>query len=201
LFTSGYTENAIVHGGRLDEGIELLSKPYTREALARKIRHVLRNQQQRRFGRVEPRHPLQDNVEENPAPVSPPRALRVLLIEDDALIRLSTAEMLADLGHLVDEAGNGNEALDRLDAHDFDVLITDIRLPGLAGDELAAQAIARQPRLRVVFASGYEVLPKSDAREELAGAILLQKPYNERGLADALNAAMAPARAARGGPT
>ncbi len=39
LFTSGYTENAIVHGGRLDEGIELLSKPYSREALARKIRY------------------------------------------------------------------------------------------------------------------------------------------------------------------
>lgn len=43
LFTSGYTDNAIVHGGRLDEGIELLSKPYTREALARKVRYVLGN--------------------------------------------------------------------------------------------------------------------------------------------------------------
>ncbi|MRG57970.1 GAF domain-containing protein [Phyllobacterium sp. SYP-B3895] len=41
LFTSGYTENAIVHGGRLDPGVELLSKPYQREALARKIRHIL----------------------------------------------------------------------------------------------------------------------------------------------------------------
>jgi CheY-like chemotaxis protein len=41
LFTSGYTDNAIVHGGRLDEGVELLSKPYTREDLARKLRQVL----------------------------------------------------------------------------------------------------------------------------------------------------------------
>ena len=41
LFTSGYTDNAIVHGGRLDEGTHLLSKPYTREALARKVRQML----------------------------------------------------------------------------------------------------------------------------------------------------------------
>ena len=43
LFTSGYTQNAIVHGGKLDAGVELLSKPYTREALANRIRSILTN--------------------------------------------------------------------------------------------------------------------------------------------------------------
>ncbi|MFZ6681046.1 PAS domain S-box protein [Undibacterium sp. Tian12W] len=43
LFTSGYTQNAIVHGGRLDAGVELLSKPYSRETLARRIRSVIAN--------------------------------------------------------------------------------------------------------------------------------------------------------------
>ena len=51
LFTSGYTENAIVHGGRLDDGIDLLSKPYSRDALARKVRHILTTQQQRNRSR------------------------------------------------------------------------------------------------------------------------------------------------------
>jgi hypothetical protein len=41
LFTSGYTENAIVHNGRLDAGVELLSKPYDRDRLAAKVRRVL----------------------------------------------------------------------------------------------------------------------------------------------------------------
>ena len=46
LFTSGYTENAIVHGGRLDAGVALLSKPYRQEELAAKIRHMLNNREQ-----------------------------------------------------------------------------------------------------------------------------------------------------------
>jgi len=47
LFSSGYTENSIVHGGRLDAGVELVSKAYTREALARRLRHLINNQKQR----------------------------------------------------------------------------------------------------------------------------------------------------------
>ena len=41
LFTSGYTENAIIHHGRLDDGVEILSKPYTRQTLAQRVRRTL----------------------------------------------------------------------------------------------------------------------------------------------------------------
>ena len=47
LFTSGYTENAIVHGGRLDPGIHLLQKPYRRQELARKVHEVLAEKESR----------------------------------------------------------------------------------------------------------------------------------------------------------
>ena len=116
-------------------------------------------------------------------------AVTVLLVEDDLLIRLSTAEMLANLGHSVAEAANAAQALDLLDQRAFDVLMTDLALPGLGGEELAARAIGQQPDLRVVFASGYEAIPNRADQEKLAGAVLLRKPYDERSVADALNAA------------
>lgn len=67
LFTSGYTENAIVHGGRLDPGVQLLSKPYRREDLARKIRQLLAARQQRIAQREAPSRP-------EPPPRRPPLA-------------------------------------------------------------------------------------------------------------------------------
>ena len=116
-------------------------------------------------------------------------SLQVLLVEDNSLIRLSTAEMLSNLGHSVAEAANAAQALDLLDQRAFDVLVTDLALPGLGGDELAVRAVGQQPGLGVVFASGYDALPNRAAREGLTAAVLLRKPYDERAVAYALNAA------------
>ncbi len=191
LFTSGYTENAIVHGGRLDEGIDLLSKPYAREALARKIRHVLRDQQQRMVG--EPKAPRTSHpaVKLDGKSATSTRSLRILLVEDDSMIRFLAAEMLANLGHSVTEAADAAQALERLDQNAFDILMTDLTLPGMGGDELAARAVRRQPELRTIFASGYETLPNASTRE-LTSAVLLRKPYDEQHIADALKAALTP---------
>jgi CheY-like chemotaxis protein len=188
LFTSGYTENAIVHGGRLDEGIELLSKPYTREAMARKVRHVLRNQQQRDVALSASSQLRQQRGNGDGANV-PPRPLRVLLVEDDALIRFSTADMLTELGHSVTEAENGTQALALLDKGVFDVIVTDLVLPGMSGEEIAAHAIKQQPGLRVIFATGYGRLSSSARQNGLQGAVVLQKPYDQQNMETALRTA------------
>jgi PAS domain S-box-containing protein len=189
LFTSGYTENAIVHGGRLDEGVELLSKPYTREAMARKIRHVLRNQQQRSVARSS-RHALSKRKADGDGAAWPDRSLRILLVEDDSMIRLSTIDMLETLGHSVTEAANGKEALKLLDRSRFDVIVTDLALPDMSGDAIASRAVAQQPGLSVIFATGYEIPPATARRDGLERAVILQKPYDERQIAAALKSAV-----------
>ncbi|TCR64604.1 response regulator [Bosea sp. BK604] len=164
LFTSGYTENSIVHGGRLDEGVNLLSKPYSRDVLARKIRQVLA-----RDGKMPRQEPL---------PVNPPlgteRALTVLVCEDDAIIRLDTADMVQDIGHIAIEAGTGLEALEIATARDIDVLLTDVGLPDISGSELATRLRAVKPDVAIIFATGHnevEGFPR-DRR-----TTLLKKPY------------------------
>jgi PAS domain S-box-containing protein len=190
LFTSGYTENAIVHGGRLDPGVELLPKPYSREDLARKIRHVLANQQQR--------NQAASRLSQSSAPAEAPSPTpemvgtwTVLLVEDDDLIRSSTAEMLADLGHTVIQAADAAAALRALEAKAIDILVTDVGLPDLSGAELARCAVQTRPNLNVVFATGDEAM---SAGHELETAVLLIKPYSGPDLAQALAAAVSKPR-------
>lgn len=175
LFTSGYTENSIVHGGRLDAGVELLSKPYTREALARRLRHVIANQKQ---VSQPPVAKASSPLDQQPALSSP----RLLLVEDDFLIRSNTAEMLIEMGHQLTEASDGREALEFLQGNEIDVLITDVGLPDINGIDLAIQVLGMQPRIAVIFATGEQSLPAHAPPT----AILLRKPYSEADLRNAV---------------
>ena len=180
LFTSGYTENSIVHGGKLDAGVELISKPYSREALARRIRHVLANGQQRRAVETPDVPPLVASL------ARPSTA--VLLVEDDPLIRAATSDMLQGAGFLVVDAASAEDALVALQTSGIDVLVTDVNLPNMTGPELAAKARELRPGIATVYATG-----DRHARVDGPNSALVPKPYD----AAALLAAVAAARGER----
>jgi PAS domain S-box-containing protein len=159
LFTSGYAENAIAHGGRLDPGVSLLSKPYRREELALKLRNQLRNRQERISAR----------------PSSTKTAhLRILLVDDDEDVRSSACELLEVCGHRVKAVSSAEEAQKALAGDSFDVLFTDVTLPGMSGVTLAREALRQRPGLRVVIASGHDLV----VGDGVPGAVLLPKPYD-----------------------
>jgi hypothetical protein len=198
LFTSGYTENSIVHGGRLDPGVELLSKPYSREALARKIRHSLNNRMQK-IGEKSAAAPLSsqasvsttislsemvassDLVDENAG-----GAYRILVVEDEVLIRMDLAEMLEELGHRVTEAGSGEEAMKLAEDETFDILLTDLGLPKMTGEQLAVALREKSAAIGVIFATGNNRAPDIPIG---APPVLLRKPYDRQGLEQAVAAA------------
>lgn len=113
------------------------------------------------------------------------KPLSVLLVEDEVLIRMSTADILETQGHEVVEATNGPEALAILADRPVDVLLADIGLPGMSGTELAVEARKMLPGLPTIFATGHHDIPGL-AELGLSDAILLTKPFNDEALEHAV---------------
>jgi PAS domain S-box-containing protein len=129
LFTTGYARNAIVHDGRLDPGVELITKPYTQAALSTKLRDII-------------------DFSEGPS--------RILLVEDEPLIQMLAVEFLEDAGLKVDTAGSAREALNKLAliSGRFAAVVVDIGLPDRAGDELIRDIRSMHSSLPIIVASG-----------------------------------------------
>ncbi|MCY1745330.1 MULTISPECIES: ATP-binding protein [Ensifer] len=108
------------------------------------------------------------------------KPLRVLLVDDDFLIAMSSVDMLVDLGHEVVEAHSGKEALAHLkDDGRFDLLITDYSMPEMTGGDLANAARDLFPDLPILIASGYAELPPGIDFD----VVRLAKPYSQQQLA------------------
>jgi CheY-like chemotaxis protein len=110
---------------------------------------------------------------------------KILLVEDEMLVRELAFEDLTDAGHEVTTAGSGDEALAILrGGQAFDVLFTDIRMPGsVDGWQLAAEAKQIVPGLKVVYATGLN----DDTGRMEQGERMLTKPYRKHDLLGALD--------------
>jgi CheY-like chemotaxis protein len=173
LYTSGYTRNAIVHGGRLDEGVEMIGKPFTYATLSEKVADVL----------------------------DKGRTGRVLLVEEEATLRMFAVEALGAGGYAVDEAANGAEALARVRAArgGYDAVVLDVSLPGQSGDTVAAELRALYADLPILLVSEG---PRNDMAARSAGdrcTAVIAKPYNVSKLKGALEALGARCRSGAAG--
>jgi signal transduction histidine kinase/CheY-like chemotaxis protein len=112
------------------------------------------------------------------------RGATLLLVDDDFLIRMSTASLLEDLGYVVLKAASGAEALEALKAGaKIDLLVTDYAMPGMTGLQLAEKARALHPGLPILLATGYADLPARSALD----VPRLSKPYRQSELAQVID--------------
>ena len=115
---------------------------------------------------------------------APSGRLRILVVEDNLDSQYLVCEMLKAFGHHADGVGDAESALGMLSAATYDVLFSDVSLPGMSGVELARQGLVQQPAMQVIFASGY-----GDAllRHLPFPFVSLQKPYEMEQLQSTLD--------------
>ncbi len=109
--------------------------------------------------------------------IPPLRPLRLLVVDDEPLLAGMIRQFAEALGHTVGSVASAEQALEALEEHLFDAMITDIRLPGISGEALATRVAERWPALgrRIIFISGAFHPPRSGQR-------YLQKPFGQREL-------------------
>jgi CheY-like chemotaxis protein len=110
--------------------------------------------------------------------------LHILVVEDNLDSQQLVCELLAALGHRAEGVGSAEEALTELEQQAFDVLFTDVSLPGMSGIELAKRTSEKTPSLKIILASGYGAQISKNIGP---GAFSLPKPYDIDQLQDILD--------------
>ncbi len=116
---------------------------------------------------------------------------KVLVVDDDPAVRKSIDRVLTSKGYAVITAENGEEALRKLNEEKYDLVYTDIRMPGISGLEVAEQVKARKPWTPVVIITGYGS-DASEARAKAAGvSSFMHKPLSPTMIEDSARDALA----------
>ena len=105
---------------------------------------------------------------------------RILLAEDDDSLRAFLARALERAGYEVRACADGEQAIEALNDGPYDLLLTDIVMPGVDGIEVAREAAARMPALRIMFITGFAAVALSPGNRAPQGAKVLSKPVHLR---------------------
>jgi CheY-like chemotaxis protein len=125
--------------------------------------------------------------EDGQAPLPEQSPAEILVVEDNEEVGHFAETLLSELGHLVTLATSGEEALELTRKRDFDVVFSDVVMPGMGGLRLAEQLAEEKPELPVILATGYS---QEIAQSGSGGRPVLLKPYRLATLSQALVDAM-----------
>lgn len=109
---------------------------------------------------------------------------RILLAEDDDTMRSFLSRSLEKAGYQIVSVGLGTDALPLLAGGGFDLLLTDIVMPGMDGIELARRATKMHPKLNVMFITGFAAVAMDKTKERPVNSKVLQKPFHLKDLVD-----------------
>jgi two-component system response regulator AtoC len=106
-----------------------------------------------------------------------PSVQHLLLVDDEAGFREVIAERLSEHGFRVEQAGSGEEAVARLSEFAFDILITDLRLPGVDGRQVLDEAFSRYPEIIALMITGYGTVREAVEVTRLGAEGFITKPF------------------------
>jgi DNA-binding NtrC family response regulator len=117
-------------------------------------------------------------------------AKHLLLVEDEPLLREVVAEQLGDRGFVVQQADSGEVALERLAEFAFDIIVTDLRLPGIDGSAVVDAAVARYPDIIAIVVTGYGTVKDAVEAIKRGASDFVNKPFQIDELQHALDSAL-----------
>ena len=107
---------------------------------------------------------------------------KILVVDDDKNIRRTVTMALESLDYFIQTAFDGKDAMVQLAHHNYDLIITDLKMPGMNGMELLEEAIAKYPQIQIILISAHGTVDNAVEAMKLGAVDFLQKPFTPKEL-------------------
>jgi two-component system alkaline phosphatase synthesis response regulator PhoP len=115
-----------------------------------------------------------------------PNEAHILVVDDEAAIQYAISKSLQKLGYVVDSASTGEDALAFLKSQEYDVILTDIRMPGISGVDLLAKVRESHPDTSVIMMTGYADFDTAVESLRLGATDYLRKPSSNKDIRESV---------------